>query len=129
MCTRVCVQVTLTLGEIPESNPTIMVEFKIPQLAVSGLKVSRLDIYGEASNSNWSTLTLINAPHDFLAPAPFHCIYTDNFAVFNESNCTPLISCTEIQAFQGDQVHHESREVPGPLIASLMDGPATTHCV
>jgi hypothetical protein len=37
----------MTSGEIPESNPTIMVEFKISQLAVSGLKVSRLDIYGE----------------------------------------------------------------------------------
>ncbi|CAI8055936.1 AP-3 complex subunit mu-1 [Geodia barretti] len=39
--------VTMTSGEAPESNPTIMVEFKISQLAVSGLKVSRLDIYGE----------------------------------------------------------------------------------
>ena len=64
----------MTSGEIPESNPTIMVEFKIPQLAVSGLKVSRLDIYGEVSNSNWSTPTLIKAPHDFLALAlsPLH---------------------------------------------------------
>ena len=37
----------MTSGEIPEGNPTIMVDFKISQLAVSGLKVSRLDIYGE----------------------------------------------------------------------------------
>uniref|UniRef100_A0A6A7FNB2 AP-3 complex subunit mu-1-like n=1 Tax=Hirondellea gigas TaxID=1518452 RepID=A0A6A7FNB2_9CRUS len=31
----------------PESNPTISVQFTISQLAVSGLKVNRLDIYGE----------------------------------------------------------------------------------
>lgn len=43
-------QVTMTSGEVPESNPTIMVEFKIAQLAVSGIKVSRLDIYGEVGS-------------------------------------------------------------------------------
>lgn len=42
--------VTMTSGEVPESNPTIMVEFKIAQLAVSGIKVSRLDIYGEVGS-------------------------------------------------------------------------------
>lgn len=40
----------MTSGEVPESNPTIMVEFKIAQLAVSGIKVSRLDIYGEVGS-------------------------------------------------------------------------------
>jgi len=39
--------VTLQAGEIPESNPTIMVDFKMAQLAVSGLRVNRLDVYGE----------------------------------------------------------------------------------
>jgi len=39
--------VTLQAGEIPESNPTIMVDFKMGQLAVSGLRVNRLDVYGE----------------------------------------------------------------------------------
>lgn len=31
----------------PESNPTIAIKFTINQLAVSGLKVNRLDMYGE----------------------------------------------------------------------------------
>ena len=42
-----CVQISVQAGEVPESNPTITVEFKITQLAVSGLKVNRLDMYGE----------------------------------------------------------------------------------
>ncbi|XP_078686355.1 AP-3 complex subunit mu-1-like isoform X1 [Branchiostoma floridae x Branchiostoma belcheri] len=33
----------------PESNPAISVQFKIQQMAVSGLKVNRLDMYGESS--------------------------------------------------------------------------------
>lgn len=32
---------------IPDSNPTMKVSFNINQMAVSGLKVSRLDLYGE----------------------------------------------------------------------------------
>ncbi|XP_013380709.1 AP-3 complex subunit mu-1-like [Lingula anatina] len=32
---------------IPESNPTISVNFTINQMAISGLKVNRLDMYGE----------------------------------------------------------------------------------
>ena len=32
---------------VPESNPSINVNFTISQMAVSGLKVSRLDLYGE----------------------------------------------------------------------------------
>jgi len=32
---------------IPDSNPTISVQFSINQLAVSGIKVNRLDMYGE----------------------------------------------------------------------------------
>lgn len=39
--------VTLQTGEVPESNPTILVDFKISQLAISGLKVNRLDLYCE----------------------------------------------------------------------------------
>lgn len=39
--------VTLTSGEVPESNPTILVDFKMAQCALSGLRVNRLDIYGE----------------------------------------------------------------------------------
>ncbi len=31
----------------PDSNPTVSVTFSISQMAVSGLKVSRLDLYGE----------------------------------------------------------------------------------
>uniref|UniRef100_A0AAY5EYJ2 MHD domain-containing protein n=1 Tax=Electrophorus electricus TaxID=8005 RepID=A0AAY5EYJ2_ELEEL len=31
----------------PDENPTINIQFKIPQMAVSGLKVNRLDMYGE----------------------------------------------------------------------------------
>ncbi|XP_067876714.1 AP-3 complex subunit mu-1 [Heterodontus francisci] len=31
----------------PEENPTINIQFRIQQLAVSGLKVNRLDMYGE----------------------------------------------------------------------------------
>jgi len=32
---------------IPDSNPTVNVHFTIQQMAVSGLKVSRLDMFGE----------------------------------------------------------------------------------
>ncbi len=39
---------TLQTGaSVPESNPTISVGFTISQMAVSGLKVSRLDLFGE----------------------------------------------------------------------------------
>ncbi|XP_078470924.1 AP-3 complex subunit mu-1-like [Lampetra planeri] len=31
----------------PEENPVINVHFKIQQFAISGLKVNRLDLYGE----------------------------------------------------------------------------------
>ncbi len=31
----------------PDSNPAVSVTFSISQMAVSGLKVSRLDLYGE----------------------------------------------------------------------------------
>ncbi len=40
---------SLTTGEVPEGNPTISVDFKIAQLSVSGLKINRLDMYGEVS--------------------------------------------------------------------------------
>ncbi|KAL5012771.1 hypothetical protein ScPMuIL_011322 [Solemya velum] len=36
-----------TGSPIPESNPTISVYFSINQLAISGIKVNRLDMYGE----------------------------------------------------------------------------------
>lgn len=36
-----------TGSPLPESNPTISVQFSISQLAVSGIKVNRLDMYGE----------------------------------------------------------------------------------
>jgi len=40
--------VNLVTGASPAStNPTINVHFAISQLAVSGLKVNRLDMYGE----------------------------------------------------------------------------------
>jgi AP-3 complex subunit mu len=38
---------TVTAGAAVESNPSINVHFTISQLAVSGLKVNRLDMYGE----------------------------------------------------------------------------------
>ncbi|XP_009697299.1 PREDICTED: AP-3 complex subunit mu-1-like, partial [Cariama cristata] len=31
----------------PEENPSLNIQFKIQQLAISGLKVNRLDMYGE----------------------------------------------------------------------------------
>uniref|UniRef100_A0A0E9X7I3 MHD domain-containing protein n=1 Tax=Anguilla anguilla TaxID=7936 RepID=A0A0E9X7I3_ANGAN len=31
----------------PEENPSLVLEFKIQQLAISGLKVNRLDMFGE----------------------------------------------------------------------------------
>jgi AP-3 complex subunit mu len=34
----------------PDSNPTIQVHFTISQMAVSGIKVNRLDMYGESSS-------------------------------------------------------------------------------
>lgn len=39
---------------LPDSNPTVLVKFTISQLAISGLKVNRLDMYGEVG------ITLIN---------------------------------------------------------------------
>ncbi|CAG5130044.1 unnamed protein product, partial [Candidula unifasciata] len=40
--------ITLQTGvPVPESNPTISVMFTINTLAISGLKVNRLDMYGE----------------------------------------------------------------------------------
>ena len=40
-------QITLQSGAVVDSNPTISVGFTISQMAVSGLKVSRLDLFGE----------------------------------------------------------------------------------
>ncbi len=37
----------VTGATAPDSNPTMNVFFTISQMAVSGLKVSRLDLYGE----------------------------------------------------------------------------------
>lgn len=39
--------IRLQSGEVPDGNPTIEVEFKLAQIAVSGLRVNRLDVYGE----------------------------------------------------------------------------------
>ena len=33
----------------PEANPTVNAQFTINQLAISGIKVNRLDMYGEVS--------------------------------------------------------------------------------
>lgn len=35
----------------PETHPVISVQFNIQSLAVSGVKVNRLDMYGEVSES------------------------------------------------------------------------------
>lgn len=35
---------------VPDSNPNILVKFNISQFAISGLKVNRLDMYGEVSS-------------------------------------------------------------------------------
>ena len=41
-------QVNLVSGSpAPDSNPNMTITFTISQMAVSGLKVSRLDLYGE----------------------------------------------------------------------------------
>lgn len=37
---------------LPDSNPTILIKFQINQLAISGLKVNRLDMYGEVSEES-----------------------------------------------------------------------------
>lgn len=39
--------IAVSAGATAESNPSINVHFTISQLAVSGLKVNRLDMYGE----------------------------------------------------------------------------------
>ena len=36
----------------PEANPTVNVQFSISTLAISGVKVNRLDMYGEVSVQN-----------------------------------------------------------------------------
>lgn len=33
--------------QLPDSNPTILIKFMLNQVAISGLKVNRLDMYGE----------------------------------------------------------------------------------
>ncbi|BFZ20581.1 hypothetical protein BsWGS_23622 [Bradybaena similaris] len=46
--------ITLQTGvPVPESNPTISVMFTINTLAISGLKVNRLDMYGEELPRKW----------------------------------------------------------------------------
>jgi AP-3 complex subunit mu len=35
---------------LPDANPTVLVKFTISQLSISGLKVNRLDMYGEVSS-------------------------------------------------------------------------------
>ncbi|XP_059162643.1 AP-3 complex subunit mu-1-like isoform X1 [Physella acuta] len=46
--------ITLQTGvPVPESNPTITVMFTINTFAVSGLKVNRLDMYGEELARSW----------------------------------------------------------------------------
>ncbi len=41
-------QVNLVSGATaPDSNPTMSLSFYMSQIAISGLKVSRLDLYGE----------------------------------------------------------------------------------
>jgi len=35
------------VGVVPDSSPSLSVSFVMNQMAVSGLKVSRLDMYGE----------------------------------------------------------------------------------
>ena len=43
--------ITLQSGqELPDSNPPILLKFTLVNVAVSGLKVNRLDMYGEVSN-------------------------------------------------------------------------------
>uniref|UniRef100_UPI00358E1100 AP-3 complex subunit mu-2-like n=1 Tax=Myxine glutinosa TaxID=7769 RepID=UPI00358E1100 len=40
--------ISLSPGSLPpDGNPTLSLSFRIPQLAISGLKVTRLDLYGE----------------------------------------------------------------------------------
>jgi AP-3 complex subunit mu len=42
--------ITLQSGQpLPDSNPTILIKFMMNQVAASGLKVNRLDLYGEVS--------------------------------------------------------------------------------
>lgn len=42
--------ITLQSGQpLPDSNPTILIKFMLNQMAASGLKVNRLDLYGEVS--------------------------------------------------------------------------------
>ncbi|RUS83899.1 hypothetical protein EGW08_008313 [Elysia chlorotica] len=64
--------ITLQTGvPIPESNPIITVMFTIQQMAVSGLKVNRLDMYGEdcsASSSPGSTGVGKYLPHSKYKP-------------------------------------------------------------
>lgn len=43
---------------LPDSNPTILVKFSISQYSISGLKVNRLDMYGEVIESNIITTIL-----------------------------------------------------------------------
>jgi AP-3 complex subunit mu len=46
--TQIKGSITLQSGSgPPDSNPTTEVHFKVPQVVVSGLKVNRLDLYGE----------------------------------------------------------------------------------
>jgi AP-3 complex subunit mu len=42
---------------VPDSNPTINLKFTINQMVVSGIKVNRLDMYGEVRLKGYWSLT------------------------------------------------------------------------
>ena len=45
-----------------EVPPTLMIEFRIPQYAVSDLKISQLDLYGEVRESLQKSTTMVQSP-------------------------------------------------------------------
>ncbi len=122
-------QVTLQPREIPESNPTIMVsergvvykiwvcslmfvqvDFKISLLAISGLKVNRIDIYCEVSNLIISITPLYPLHFLTLPSLPTPSLYPSLSIPLHPSpppHSPPLLfTSAEVQTFQGHQVHH-----------------------
>ena len=48
---HLCFQINVQSGApVPDANPTINLKFTINQMVVSGIKVNRLDMYGEVKN-------------------------------------------------------------------------------